>query len=122
MRERRFPMRPISVLLLLSLVAAVPSAFAQQTLPTTDVRSAPKPRPVAHRTIVRPAGVPTLSPLATVVPGASTAEQNMSDGEFQAFQARHPTAVYIGRCYSGMDPDPNIRTQLFRSGSINGCM
>jgi hypothetical protein len=116
-------MRPISVLLVLSLVAAVPSAFAQQTLPTTDVRSAAKPRPVAHRTIVHAGGgVSTLPPLLSVVPGTSNAEQNMSAAEFQAYQAAHPTAVYIGRCYSGMDPDPNIRTQLFRSGSFNGCM
>jgi hypothetical protein len=114
-------MKIMPVLALFSMVAVTSSALAQQTLPTTDVRSAPKPRPVAHRTIVRPAGVPTLSPLAAVVPGASTAELNMSDGEFQAFQARHPTAVYIGRCYNGTDPDPNIRTQLLRSGFANGC-
>jgi hypothetical protein len=114
-------MKPVSVVLFLSLVAAMPLAFAQQTLPTTDVRSAAKPQPVAHRSIVRARGVPSVSPLLSVVPGATTAEQNMSDGEFQAFQAAHPTTVYIGRCYAGTDPDPNIRTQLFRSGSFNGC-
>src|SRR5260221_263525 len=110
-------MKIMPVLAVFSMVAVTSTALAQQTLPTTDVRSAPKPRPVVHRTIVRPAGVPTLSPLVSVVPGTSNAEQNMSDGQFQAYQAAHPTAVYIGRCYSGMDPDPNIRTQLFRSGS-----
>ena len=114
-------MKMMPVLAFFSLVAVTSTALAQQTLPTTDVRSAAKPRPVVHRTIVRPVGVPILSPVAAVVPGTSNAEQNMSDAEFQAFQARHPTAVYIGRCYNGTDPDPNIRTQLLRSGFANGC-
>jgi hypothetical protein len=114
-------MKTMPVLALLSLFVVTSTALAQQTLPTTDVRSAPKPRPVAHRSVVRAAGVSAVSPLLSVVPGATTAEQNMSDAQFQAYQAAHPTVVYIGRCYNGTDPDPNIRTQLLRSGFANGC-
>jgi hypothetical protein len=72
--------------------------------------------------IVRVGGASTLSPVLTLVPGATNAERNLSDAEFQAFQARHPSAVYVGRCYAGMDPDPNIRTQLARGGGfVNSC-
>jgi hypothetical protein len=33
----------------------------------------------------------------------------MTEAQFVAFQAAHPTAVFWGRCYAGQDPDINIR-------------
>jgi hypothetical protein len=34
---------------------------------------------------------------------------DMTEAQFVAFQAAHPTAVFWGRCYAGQDPDINIR-------------
>jgi hypothetical protein len=38
----------------------------------------------------------------------------MTEAQFVAFKAAHPTAVFYGRCFAGQDPDPNIRAFFLR--------
>jgi hypothetical protein len=39
---------------------------------------------------------------------------DMTEAQFVAFQAAHPTAVFWGRCYAGQDPDINTGAFLRR--------
>ena len=36
----------------------------------------------------------------------------MTDAQFAAFEMRHPTAVFIDRCFVGQDPDLAIRSRI----------
>jgi hypothetical protein len=42
----------------------------------------------------------------------TTNTRGMTEAQFVAFRARHPTAVFDGRCYVGQDPDPRMRVLL----------
>ena len=106
-------------------------ALAQNQLPSTTV-TAPKP---AAKRIARPSVTTRVAPAPSetyagsvlpVHPDPSTPNLRakdwnapgvmnlhyMSDVQFAAFQAAHPTAVFFARCYVGQDPDPNIRARL----------
>ena len=125
----------------IALVALAPltAAFAQNQLPTTNVRPA-KPRIVAPTRIAPtpPIGSPdshisaadaqkhfTYDPSVhyqspqQVKPGDWNAPgvldlSRMTEAEFHAFQWAHPTAVFWGRCYMGQDPDISIRHVMRR--------
>ena len=106
-------------------LSPVLTARAQNQLPATNV-TAPrlKPRaPIATR------AAPTNS--ASILPEHPDPEtprvrakdwnapgvlnlNYMTEAQFVAFQAAHPTAVFWGRCYAGQDPDLNIRAFLRR--------
>jgi len=114
-------------------LAPVSLALAQNTLPTTNV-TAPKPR--AHPVVTAPTqprvAAPTGAPDAQI--GAADAQKHftydpsvhskdwnapgvvnvsrMTDAEFAAFEMRHPTAVFVNRCYLGQDPDLQIRAKI----------
>lgn len=103
-------------------------AVAQNVLPSTNV-TAPKsnPRPkvtvttrAAPRNDIDSAGLPAHpDPNSKVrardwnAPGMLDLGY-MTDAQFVAFQAAHPTATFFGRCYMGQDPDPNIRFTMRR--------
>jgi hypothetical protein len=107
-------------------LSPVTTALAQNQLPTTNV-AAPKPKPrVVTRTAperngIDAAGIPIHPDPETPhvrahdwnAPGVLNLHY-MTDAQFVAFQAAHPTAVFWGRCYAGQDPDPNIRAFLRR--------
>ena len=114
-----------AVLLALSPVSL---ALAENQLPTTNI-VAPKPKP-KPRVAVRPPSRPAIDQTSILpdhpdpetpnvrardwnAPGAMNLNY-MTDAQFAAFQAAHPTAVFQGRCFAGQDPDPNIRASLFR--------
>jgi len=104
--------------------------FAQTRLPTTIV-AAPKERPVR----TPPASHPALAPKPAIADSRSGLSAHpdpaypkihvhdwnapgmlnlhyMSDVQFAAFKAMHPTTAFYGRCYAGQDPDENIRAWL----------
>jgi hypothetical protein len=104
--------------------------FAQTLLPTTTV-VAPKERTVRTRSASHPvpAPKPAIADLSSGLPAHSDpAYPNihvrdwnapgmlnlhyMSDVQFAAFKAMHPTTAFYGRCYAGQDPDENIRAWL----------
>jgi len=105
-------------------------ALAENQLPTTTV-TAPKRKP------------PIRAPATTTVDSSSVLPDHpdpetpkvrardwnapgvmnlnyMTEAQFVAFQAAHPTAVFYGRCFAGQDPDPNIRA-FFRRKVPFGC-
>lgn len=55
----------------------------------------------------------------------TTNTRGMTEAQFAAFRARHPTAVFDGRCYLGQDPDPRMRMLLLvrptRLADERGC-
>jgi len=117
-------------------LAPVSLALAQNQLPSTSV-TAPKPvaKPAARPRVTArversqgatyPGSVLPVHPDPTMpnvrgkdwnAPGVLNLN-HMTDAQFAAFQAAHPTAAFFGRCYAGQDPDPNIRLRL-RSAQI----
>jgi hypothetical protein len=107
------------------VLSPISTALAQTQLPTTTI-VAPKPKP-------KPAVVTRAAPSdsVSVMPGHPDPEtphvrardwnapgvmnlNYMTEAQFVAFQAAHPTAVFWGRCYAGQDPDLNIRAFLRR--------
>jgi len=108
------------------------TALAQNQLPATIINQ-PKPKPaiVAHaarsRSTVDATGLPIYPDPETPhvrardwnAPGVMNLNY-MTDAQFAAFQAAHPTTVFYGRCYAGQDPDPNIRA-FFRRHVPHGC-
>jgi hypothetical protein len=112
------------------LVALLPfsNASAQNQLPTTIVTTTSKPKPKPPR-VNRPerrdndqVSVLPLHP-DPETPKVRAKDWNapgvlnlnyMTEAQFVAFQAAHPTAVFFGRCYAGQDPDINIRAFLRR--------
>jgi len=110
-------------------------AFAQNQLPTTTV-TAPKPKPkppiVTHAEPSRSRTdsvsvlpdhpdpeTPKVRARDWNAPGVMNLNY-MTEAQFVAFQAAHPTAVFYGRCFAGQDPDPNIRA-FFRRRVPFGC-
>jgi hypothetical protein len=110
-------------------------ALAQNQLPPTTV-TAPKPKPKPPVTM---RGEPSRSTIdsALVLPDHPDPEtpkvrahdwnapgvlnlHYMTEAQFVAFQAAHPTAVFYGRCFAGQDPDLNIRAS-FRRRVPFGC-
>jgi hypothetical protein len=118
-----------------ALVLSPPSlSLAQNQLPTTTVTSPkrkpkpPTPAPSPPRTNTDTASVLPVHP-DPESPKVRARDWNapgvmnlyyMTDAQFAAFQAAHPTAVFWGRCYAGQDPDPNIRAFLRRKIPL-GC-
>ena len=110
-------------------------ALAQNQLPPTTV-TAPKPKPkppVVARQVSRAPVVNNDSILPDrpdpETPHVRAHDWNapgvmnlnyMTEAQFVAFQAAHPTAVFYGRCFAGQDPDPNIRA-FFRRRVPFGC-
>jgi hypothetical protein len=113
-------------------------ASAQNSLPTTNVRA---PKPKAHPVVAAPtkpvtgtasAAAPIGSPDShlsaadaqkhfTYDPSVNSKDWNataalnlhyMTDAQFAAFEMRHPTAVFIDRCFVGQDPDLAIRSRI----------
>ena len=113
-------------------------ALAQNNLPTTNV-TAPKPK--AHPVVTAPTKPATGTASAAAPIGAPDAHisaadaqkhftydpsvnskdwnapavlnlHNMTDAQFAAFEMRHPTAVFVNRCYIGQDPDLQIRSHM----------
>jgi hypothetical protein len=113
-------------------------ALAQNKLPTTTV-TAPKPK--ARPVVTAPTKPITGTPSASAPIGAPDAQigaadaqkhftydpsvhskdwnapgvvnvSRMTDAEFAAFEMRHPTAVFLARCYLGQDPDLQIRARI----------
>ena len=137
-----------TALLAAVLVALAPltAAFAQNQLPTTNVRPA-KPRITAPTRVAPtpPIGSPDshisaadaqkhftydpsvhYQPPQQVKPGDWNAPgvlnlNYMTEAEFHAFQWAHPTAVFFGRCYLGQDPDLATRSSLRRGGIMTVC-
>jgi hypothetical protein len=118
-----------------AMLALLPiaTALAQNQLPTTNITQ-PKPR-----TEIITHGAPSRSTTnsASIVPDRPDPEtphvrardwnapgvmnlNYMTEAQFVAFQAMHPTAVFYGRCYAGQDPDLNIRA-TFRRHPPFGC-
>jgi hypothetical protein len=109
-------------------------ALAQNQLPVTYV-TAPKPKPkpavvprvATSRSAVDSTGLPVYPDPETPhvrardwnAPGVMNLNY-MTEAQFVAFQAAHPTAVFYGRCYAGQDPDLNIRA-TFRRHPPFGC-
>jgi hypothetical protein len=104
-------------------------ALAQNQLPQTTV-TAPKPKPtppVVNRQESRaPAGTsssilpdhpdpetPNVRARDWNAPGVMNLNY-MTEAQFDAFKAAHPTTAFYGRCYAGQDPDPNIRAFMLR--------
>jgi len=126
-----------SVIVVAAAMAAlspVSAALAQTRLPTTIVvapKSKPKPAVVARaappQSTLDPAGLPVHPDPETPhvrardwnAPGVMNLNY-MTETQFVAFQAAHPTAVFYGRCFAGQDPDPNIRA-FFRRRVPFGC-
>jgi hypothetical protein len=111
-------------------------ALAETQLPTTIV-TASKPKPARAAVVTRTAPSRSTSSAAILpdhpdpstphvrardwnAPGVMNLEY-MTDVQFAAFQAAHPTAVFVGRCYTGQDPDPNIRASFRRTPSWKFC-
>jgi hypothetical protein len=118
----------------LTLLAPASLSFAQNQLPTTTVaapkqkpRTTPASRPTppaqtsANSNSALPAHPDPAYPNIHVkdwnAPGMLNLHY-MNDAQFAAFQAMHPTTVFYGRCYSGQDPDDNIRGWLRRHRPI----
>jgi hypothetical protein len=116
-------------------LSPVSSVIAQTQLPATNV-TAPKPKP---RPMVNVPTAPSRSTTnsASIVPDRPDPEtphvrardwnapgvmnlNYMTEAQFVAFQAMHPTAVFYGRCFAGQDPDLNIRA-TFRRHPPFGC-
>ena len=106
-------------------LSPVSTARAQTQLPTTTV-VAPKPKPRAadatRAAPINPASIlpehpdpetPRVRARDWNAPGVMNLNY-MTEAQFVAFQAAHPTAVFWGRCYAGQDPDLNIRAFLRR--------
>jgi len=109
-------------------VLMVRPALAENQLPTTVITSSkPKPKPPTD------SQVSSRGPAATnpsipdhpdpETPNVRARDWNapgvlnlyyMTDAQFEAFKATHPTAAFYGRCFAGQDPDPNIRAFLLR--------
>ena len=114
-------------------LAPVSLALAQTRLPTSIV-TAPKPK--AHPVVTAPTRVAPTPPIGspdsqisaadaqkhfTYDPSVHSKDWNapgvvnvmrMSEAEFAAFEMRHPTAVFINRCYLGQDPNLQIRARI----------
>ena|SRR5947209_2378174 len=116
----------IASAILALLICAAPSE-AQNQLPTTVV-SSPKrkpkiavvTRPPPRRGALDSAGVPVHPDPNSGVRGRDWNAPGvlnlgyMTDAQFAAFQAAHPTATFWGRCFMGQDPDPAIRFNMKR--------
>lgn len=123
----------IALLTATALVGLSPLALAvaQTQLPPTTVTA---PKPAAHPVVTvtpadRPAmwgqGLPSAMPIYPDPNVAVRAKDwnapgvinlhYMTDAQFAAFEAAHPTAVIINRCYVGQDPDAQIRSQMRRA-------
>jgi hypothetical protein len=116
-------------------LSPVSAGLAQTQLPTTHITAPkPKPKPVVgiraapSQRGIDSAGLPIHPDPETPhvrardwnAPGVMNLEY-MTDTQFAAFQAAHPTAVFVGRCYTGQDPDPNIRASFRRTPSWKFC-
>jgi hypothetical protein len=110
------------------------AALAQNQLPATNITQ-PKPRTeiITHgappRSTTNSASIlpdhpdpstPHVRARDWNAPGVMNLEY-MTDVQFAAFQAAHPTAVFVGRCYTGQDPDPNIRATFRRTPAWKFC-
>ena len=110
------------------VLSPVLAARAQNQLPATII-TAPKPKPrapVVNRVTSRaPTGTDASLPdrLDPETPNVRARDWNapgvmnlnyMTEAQFVAFKAAHPTAVFYGRCFAGQDPDPNIRAFFLR--------
>jgi hypothetical protein len=120
-----------------ALFAILPLSFAtaQNQLPTTTVRP-PKPpigAPDSHlaaeqaqQHFTRDPSVPYTTP-GPVQPNDWNAPavmnlRDLSDAQFAQFQAAHPTAVIINRCYVGQDPSLHVRSQMRKAyGGLKNC-
>ena len=109
-------------------------ALAQNQLPATNV-TAPKPKPKPPVTThVEPSRSTDSASILPDHPDPETPKVRsrdwnapgvmnlhyLTEAQFVAFQAAHPTAVFYGRCFAGQDPDPNIRA-FFRRRVPFGC-
>ena len=124
----------VAMTALLPALLPVSVAQAEIQLPATNI-AAPKPKPkpavitraAPTRSTVDPAGLPVHPDPETPhvrardwnAPGVMNLNY-MTEAQFVAFQAAHPTAVFYGRCFAGQDPDPNIRA-FFRRRVPFGC-
>jgi hypothetical protein len=112
----------------LACLAAAGSSLAQNQLPTTVI-TAPKPTPKpkvpnvgsqaptpsdANALPDHPDPTSRLRARDWNAPGVIDLSY-MTDAQFVAFQAMHPTATFWGRCYMGQDPDPAIRFVMRRN-------
>jgi hypothetical protein len=126
----------LAIVAAVAMAMPVPAfvALAQTRLPTTIVvapKSRPKPAVVTRvapsQSTVDSAGLPIHPDPETPhvrardwnAPGVMNLNY-MTEAQFVAFQAAHPTAVFYGRCFAGQDPDPNIRA-FFRRRVPFGC-
>ena len=117
----------------LLLLADATSSLAENELPTTNV-TGPKQKPARRPAANNPAPTPNANitgPNSAGLPNHPDPQypnigvkdwnapgmlnlHTMTDAQFAQFQAMHPTTAFYGRCYSGQDPDPNIRGWLRR--------
>jgi hypothetical protein len=104
------------------------ASVAENQLPPTTV-TAPKPNAVkrtqnpapSHRPDNMDAALPERPDPET--PNIRARDWNapgmlnlhyMTEAQFDAFKAAHPTVAFYGRCFAGQDPDPNIRASFLR--------
>ena len=110
-------------------LAPVSLALAQNQLPPTTV-TAPKPKP-KPRVVNRQVSRAPIANNGSVLPDHPDPETPhvrardwnapgvmnlyyMTEAQFEAFKAAHPTAAFYGRCFAGQDPDLNIRASFLR--------
>jgi hypothetical protein len=123
----------IALLAATAVVALSPLTFAvaQSQLPATTITA---PKPAAHPVVASiPADRPAMwgqgLPSAMAVypdPNVHVRAKDwnalgvlnlhfMTDAQFAAFEAAHPNAVIVNRCFLGEDPDLQIRSQMRRA-------
>jgi hypothetical protein len=105
-------------------VSTITTAVAQNRLPETTIKLPKHVKPSsepdadltaqqAQQNFTRDPSV-HYQPPSVVRPGDWNAPgvmdtENMTEVQFAQLKALHPTAVFWSRCYTGQDPDPNIR-------------
>lgn len=98
-----------------------PVVFAQQGLPPTIVRTPEAKKAIPPR---RSAAPRRAARKDSTRQGSTSVTDNtmaLTDKQFTELQRRNPNAVFNGRCYVGQDPDPFIRSRLWRADDSGTC-